>query len=289
MGKITYLDKTAWHNGTWCQVRDLQISILDLGLIHSDATYDVMAFINDKAVKLEQHIDRFFASCSYWRITIGYTKQELIDVVKETHARSGWQSSIIWLSVTRGIPLSGNPRDLLNCQPNVMCYAKPYQLFNGTNTATVYLSDQLRVPDIALNQNHKNFVWQDLTRAQWQAIDRGYDTAVLMSTDGFLTEGPGFNVAIVKDNVVLAPATNRLPGVSMQLIKDLCDENSISFKFVNIDLPTLLSCDDMFLTTTIGNLTTVTKFNDRTFTPSKIQTKLINLLGENYETNTRNI
>lgn len=280
MGNIPYLDNTAWHNGTWCRVRDLQISILDLGLIHSDATYDVMAFINNKAVKLEQHIDRFLASCSYWRLLIGYNKQELIDVVNEMHARTGWHSSIIWLSVTRGVPESGNPRDLLNCTPNVMCYAKPYQLFNGTNTATVYLSNQLRVPDIALNQNHKNFVWQDLTRAQWQAIDRGYDTAVLMSTDGFLTEGPGFNVAIVKDNVVLAPAANRLPGVSMQLIKDLCDENNISFEFANIDLPTLLSCNDMFLTTTIGNLTTVTKFNDRTFAPSKIQTKLINLLGK---------
>jgi branched-chain amino acid aminotransferase len=278
MGNVSYLDNIAWHNGNWCQVRDLQVSILDLGLIHSDATYDVMAFINNRGIKLEQHINRFLTSCSYWRIPISYTAQELIDIVIETHARTNWDNSIIWLSITRGVPLSGNPRDLTNCTPNVMCYAKPYQLFNGTNTATVYLSDQLRVPDVALNQNHKNFVWQDLTRAQWQAIDLGYDTAILLSTDGYLTEGPGFNVAIVKNNTVIAPASNRLPGVSMQLIKDLCDENAISFKFANIDLPMLTSCDDMFLTTTVGNLATVTRFNERTLTLGAIQEKLILLL-----------
>lgn len=278
MNSIPYLDNIAWHNGRWCQVRDLTISILDLGLIHSDSTYDVMAFIDNTGLKTESHIDRFIKSCNYWRIALPYTKQELIDLVTEMHSKTGWDHSIIWLSITRGIPTSGNPRDLINCTPNLMCYAKPYQLFNGTNQATVCLAKQLRAPDYAINQQHKNFVWTDLTRAQWEALDRGYDTAILLNDAGLLTEGPGFNVAIVKNNTVLAPESNCLPGVSMKLIEEVCNNNDIKFNYTGITQEMLESCDDIFLTTTIGNLVTVTKFEGRKINQSKIQKQLVSQL-----------
>jgi len=269
-----YNNYPAWHNGMYCQVQDLSVSIMDLGLIHSDATYDVMAFIDHRGLKIEQHIDRFLTSCDYWRIPLEYSRQDLIDVVCNIHQQTGWPSSIVWLSVTRGIPRSGNPRDLLNCQPNVMCYAKPYQQFNGTGRATVCLATQQRVPNSGVNQLHKNFVWSDLTRAQWEAIDRGFDTAVLLSTEGYLTEGPGFNVAIVKDNVVHAPRTNRLPGISMLLIEETCQALDIDFCWSDIDTNMLDTCDDMFLTTTVGNIVAVTNYNGRDFAPSDIQIKI---------------
>ena len=270
----SYHDYPAWHNGKFCRVDDLKISILDLGLIHSDATYDVIAFIDNAGLKINEHIDRFIGSCDYWRIRLNYSRQELIDVVSKVHALTGWTNSIIWLSVTRGIPVSGNPRDLINCEPNVMCYAKPYQQFNGTGRATVCLSQQRRVPDLGVNQLHKNFVWSDLTRAQWEAIDRGYDTAVLLSTEGYLTEGPGFNVAVIKNDTVYAPLSNRLPGISMRLVEQTCKENDIRFEWTNIDQALLDTCNDMILTTTIGNLVTVENYNGRELIPSAIQNKL---------------
>jgi branched-chain amino acid aminotransferase len=269
-----YNEYPAWYNGNYCKVQDLNINILDLGLIHCDATYDVMAFIDHAGLKIEQHIDRFMNSCTYWRIKLDYSKQELINIVNTVHKLSNWPSSIIWISATRGIPESGNPRDLVNCNPNIMCYAKPYQQFNGTGRATVCLAEQTRVPDSGVDQQYKNFVWSDLTRAQWEAIDRGYDTAVLLSTNGFLTEGPGFNVAIVKNNVVHAPRTNRLPGISMLLVEEICKKNNIEFCWSDIDVAMLNACDDMFLTTTVGNLVTVENYNGRELTPSQIQNKL---------------
>lgn len=269
-----YNNYPAWQNGVFCTVRNLTVSILDLGLIHSDATYDVMAFVDHQGLKIEEHVDRFVKSCEYWRINLTWSKQELIDVAHQLHQSTGWASSIIWISVTRGVPKSGNPRDLTNCSPNLMMYAKPYQQFNGTGRATVCLAEQQRVPDSAVNQLHKNFVWSDLTRAQWEAIDRGYDTAVLLSAEGYLTEGPGFNVAIVKDDTVYAPRTNRLPGISMLLVEQICKKNDINFVWADIDQTALDTCDDMFLTTTVGNLVTVENYNGREFVPSRIQNKL---------------
>jgi branched-chain amino acid aminotransferase len=278
-----YNNYPAWQNGIFCTVQDLTISILDLGLIHSDATYDVMAFVNHQGLKIQEHVDRFVRSCEYWRINMNCTKQELMDVAHQLHQSTGWSSSIIWVSVTRGVPESGNPRDLTNCRPNLMMYAKPYQQFNGTGRTTVCLSTQRRIPDWGVNQLHKNFVWSDLTRAQWEAIDQGYDTAVLMSTDGYLTEGPGFNVAIVENGVVYAPSSNRLPGISMLLIEETCTKNKIKFVWDTIDQLRVENCDDMFLTTTVGNIVTVTNLNGRLLTQSDVQKTLIKIINKEKE------
>lgn len=268
------LDSVAWNNGQWCSLSDLKVSILDLGLVHCDATYDVMAFVNNHGFRINEHICRFIDSCKYWRIPLNMSESQLVYLVNEVHLRTSRASSIVWLSITRGIPSTGNTRDFKNCVPNLMCYAKPYQMFNGNNMARVCLADQLRVPDCAINQRHKNFVWADLTRAQWEAIDRGYDTAVLLGVDGFLTEGPGFNVAIIKDQKVKSPQSNCLNGISMKHVQQLCRKHHIDFEFCDIDKHQLETCDDMFLTTTIGNLVTVTDFNGRLLNKSHIQETL---------------
>ena len=277
---IPYRNCPAWINGTECTVKDLTVSILDLGLIHSDATYDVIAFRKGIALEFDWHLDRFITSCEAWRLPLPYSKEQLKDIVTSVHKRTTWANSIIWISITRGIPSSGNPRDLRNCIPQVVVYAKPYQQFNGTNLATVCSATTVtRVPDCSINQNNKNFVWNDLTTAQWEAIDQGFDTAVLFGTTGFLTEGPGFNVAIVKDHCVYAPKANRLPGVSMRIVEKLCNELDIPFAWVDITAEQVDACDDMFLTTTIGNLVTVTQYNERKLTVSDVQRKLIEALN----------
>jgi branched-chain amino acid aminotransferase len=135
------------------------------------------------------------------------------------------------------------------------------------------------VPDSTVNQQHKNFVRADTTRAQWEAIDQGYTTALLLSTDDFLSEGPGFNAAIVKDNTVLAPRTNCLPGISMLLVEEACKKNNIKFVWADIDEETLTHCDDMFLTTTVGNVVTVTNYNGRDLTMSTIQKTIIDTIN----------
>jgi branched-chain amino acid aminotransferase len=276
---IPYANMPAWHNGHECFTQDLTVSIMDLGLIHGDATYDVIAFKNNQPLKLDWHLERFINSCRAWRLPLNYTQDELTRIISSVHQRTGWDDSVIWMSITRGIPASGNPRDLLNCSPELMIYAKPYQKFNGTNQARVCSARSIqRIPDVSINQCNKNFAWQDLTQAQWEAIDLGYDTALLFGTTGFLSEGPGFNVAIVADGGIISPATNRLPGVSMRLIENLADQLNIPFKWADITEEQTNACNDMFLTTTIGNLVTVTEYNGRPLTMSAIQQQLISAL-----------
>lgn len=264
----------AWRNGTYCSLADLSLSILDLGVIHSDATYDVLAVRNGRALQLDAHIDRLVESCQGWRLPMSYSREELKTVVAELYHSSELESAFVWFAVTRGIPYSGNPKDLAQCSTQVMAYVKPYYGFNAANSARLCLSTIPRTPDTSINQRYKNWAWQDLTQAQWQAQDRGYDSAVLLDHNGHLTEGPGFNVAVVIDDVIHIPQHNVLGGITMHTVSELCRVNNIPYKYCNIDQRRLEAATDMFITSTAGDIITVTEFESQTFTPSYQQLAL---------------
>ena len=270
----------AWRNGSYCSLADLSLSIMDLGVIHSDATYDVLAVRHGRALQLDAHIDRLVASCQGWRLPLPYTKQELQTVVAELYHRSELNSAFVWIAVTRGIPDSGNPRDLSQCATQVMAYVKPYYGFNPANSARLCMSTVPRTPDASINQRYKNWAWQDLTQSQWQAQDRGYDSAVLLDHDGHLTEGPGFNVAVVINDIVHIPQHNVLGGITMHTVTQLCAANSISYKYSNIDQHRLEAATDMFITSTAGDIVTVTEFESHIFSPSDQQVKLKQLIKQ---------
>ena len=78
----------AWRNGTYCSIADLSLSILDLGVIHSDATYDVMAIQHGRALQLPQHLNRLENSCRGWRLPLCYSRDELTTVVSELYYSS---------------------------------------------------------------------------------------------------------------------------------------------------------------------------------------------------------
>lgn len=262
------LDYPAWKNGKYCKVKDLTVSVLDLGLIHCDATYDVLAVKNGEIENFNAHLSRFIRSSQGWRIPVEYSDNDIEIVIQTLVAMAPTDNLLVWIGVTRGIPTSGNPRDLVNCKPNLFIYTKPYYGFNSENAATVCLAKQRR--NTSIDQTMKNFAWNDLNLAQWEAIDRGYDTAVLLDHGGLITEGPGFNVGFIRGGKVYAPATNCLKGTVMELVKSLCDRNGIWFEYGNI-LPWFAETSDaMFLTSTAGNIIKVKCFEGKYFNDNEV-------------------
>ena len=257
------LEFPAWKNGKYCKVKDLSVSVLDLGLIHCDATYDVLAVRNGEIENLNAHLSRFISSSMGWRIPVEYSDNDIEIVIQTLVAMAKTDDLLVWIGLTRGIPTSGNPRDLANCKPNIFIYTKPYFGFNKDNAATVCLAKQKR--NTAIDQTMKNFAWNDLNLAQWEAIDRGYDTAVLLDDKGFLTEGPGFNVGMIIGNRVYAPRQNCLKGTVMNLVKSACDRNGKWFEYCDISLNFIDQADALFLTSTAGNVITVKCFENKYF------------------------
>ena len=264
------LDLTAYKNGEYKPLGEIGPSILDFGFIHCDATYDVMPVYNGKAFCYERHLQRFRNSAERYGLTI--PDVDPLEIIKELAKRNPIDNAFVWFIIWRGFPPSGNPRDLENCPVNFAMYIKPSYPIASTPMVKLYLDKNTnRVNDDYYGQEYKNMAWIDLTLSQ-RKTPAGFDTTVLVDVDGFVTEGPGFNVGIVKDGVIKTSDKNVLKGITMSVVEDIAKENNITFKRMPITQQMFLSADEVFITSSSGGVT-----------PTTITGSVTDLLIQKYE------
>jgi branched-chain amino acid aminotransferase len=267
-------DFPAWHNGKFCQVGDLSIGAQDFGLLRSYGVYDVISVKNNRAMLAEQHIDRFLQGCKYYYLKVEYTNEQLIDIIKQINSQVA-EDIHVWVMITRGEPLSNDMRDILKTTPQLMMISSPYTSVSPNRAMRLCIARKVcRIPDSSINQSYKNFARQDFTIAQIESTMRGFDNPVLLDHNGMLTEGPQFSVAVIKDNCVLSPAQNRLPGITMKLVQTLCEENGIKFQYCDINEELLNSAEDAFVTTTAGGVMPIASIDRKQFAETELQQQI---------------
>jgi branched-chain amino acid aminotransferase len=264
------LDLIAYKNGEFKPLGDIGPSILDFGFIHCDATYDVMPVYNGKAFCYERHLQRFKNSAKRYGLTI--PDVDTLEIIKELAQRNPIDNAFVWFIIWRGYPPSGNPRDIENCPVNFAMYIKPSYPIANTPLVKLYLDKNTnRVNDDYYGQEYKNMAWIDLTLSQ-RKTPTGFDTTVLVDVDGLVTEGPGFNVGIVKDGVIKTADKNVLKGITMSVVEDIANENDITFKRMPITQPMFNTADEIFITSSSGGVT-----------PTTITGSITELLVEKYK------
>jgi branched-chain amino acid aminotransferase len=122
-----------------------------------------------------------------------------------------------------------------------------------------------RIPSDSVDPTAKNYHWGDLTRGLFEALDAGYDTALLLDHDGNVTEGPGFNVFSVKGNSVLTPDAGVLEGITRRSVLEVARELGLATEVRPIKLAEFLESDEVFTATTAGGIAPVARVNDRVF------------------------
>ena len=251
------LNLIAYKNGEYKPLREIGPTILDFGFIHCDSTYDVMPVYNGKAFCYDRHLNRFKNSAKRYGLKV--PDVDPLTIIKELAKRNPIENAFVWFLIWRGFPPSGNPRDLENCPINFAMYIKPSYPIAKTPIVKLYLDEKInRVNDDYYGQEFKNMAWIELTMSQMKK-PADFDTTVLVDTDGFVTEGPGFNVGIVKDKIILTSNRNVLKGVTMSVVEDIAKESNMQFKRLPISKELFLSADEVFITSSSGGVTATTK------------------------------
>lgn len=251
------LDLIAYKNGEYMPLGQIGPTILDFGFIHCDATYDVMPVYNGKAFCYERHLQRFKNSTERYGLAI--PDVDPLEIIKELAKRNPIENAFVWFLIWRGYPPSGNPRDLENCPVNFAMYIKPSYPIASTPQVKLFLDrDTKRVNDDYYGQTYKNMAWIELTMSQ-RNKPSNYDTTVLVDTNGFITEGPGFNVGIVKDKIIMTSDKNVLKGITMSVVEDIANENGSTFKRMPISADFFESADEVFITSSSGGITATDK------------------------------
>lgn len=255
----------AYVEGQYVPLHEARIPLLDQGFLHSDLTYDVPAIWNGRFFRLDDHLDRFEASCAKLRLKSPLPRREMRDRLIEMAAKSGIRDAYVMLIVTRGLRYVRQyaPEDCPNfCYLMVMPYLWVMdEETQKTGGSAVIARTVRRVPPGAIDPTVKNLQWGDLTRGLLEARDRGAMYPILTDGDANITEGSGFNVILIKDGTLYTPRKGVLEGVTRKSVLALAEK--LGYPHVMDDVPVDLAytCDEILFVTTAGGVMPITRLD----------------------------
>ncbi|MCZ6843619.1 MAG: aminotransferase class IV [SAR324 cluster bacterium] len=261
-----YADGAAFMEGRYMPISEARIPITDWGFTRSDVTYDVVHVWQGRFFRLEDHLDRFERSAAGLRLNLPHSRQSMREILGECVRLTGLRDAYVEMGCTRGVPPPGtrDPRELRN---RYFAFALPFiwiateeQRKRGLH---LVISQVQRIPPESVDPTIKNFHWGDLMRGLYEAYDRGGETAVLVDGSGNVTEGPGFNIFVVKDGQVCTPARGVLEGITRMTVLELCAECDLPLQLGDVSAQAVRSADEVFLSSTAGGVLPVTKVDGK--------------------------
>ena len=252
--------------GHYAPLSEAKISLFDWGFTRSDATYDVASVWKGAFFRLDVHLDRFFASLQKMRLAIPYSRAELRAILHGCVRAGGLQDAYVAMVCTRGVPPRG-ARDPRQAQNRFYAYAVPYVWIASREKQLagidLHISERQRIAPASVDPKVKNYHWIDLVQSMFDAYDQGRDTSCVVDAEGNVTEGPGFNVFVVKDGVVHTAAAGVLEGVSRQTAIELCARLGIPLRLTTVPASAVRDADEVFLTSTGGGILPIAKIDGR--------------------------
>jgi branched-chain amino acid aminotransferase len=253
-------------NGKFVPPEDATISIFDLGFLRGDTVYDTTSAWHGWIFKLEAHVARLYDSLRAVKMAIPLSPEELQHAIIDTTRRCGLRDAYIKCLVTRGLPPPGE-RDLRKCIPTVIIFVVPYvwilppeKIAHG---ARVNIASVRSIPPQCLDPRIKSVNRLHFTLATLETYAAGMDETILLDLDGHVTEGPGFNVFMVKHNTLYTSPEGILRGITRDTVLELADENDMATHVTPMTVYDLFAADEVFLSSTAGGLMPVVEVEGR--------------------------
>ncbi len=271
-------------NGEFVPESEAKISIFDHGFLYGDGVFEGIRAYNGKVFRLWEHIDRLYDSAKAIDLEIPMSKEEFGKIILETLRRNRLRDAYIRPIVTRGVGDLG--LDPKKCgRPTVIVITKPWgKLYGdlyerGLKAVTVTVR---RNPPDALPPNIKSLNYLNNILAKIEANVKGGDEAIFLDANGYVSEGSGDNIFIVKNGVVMTPPTvNNLKGITREAVVELIKELNIPFKEVNLGLYDLYTADEVFVTGTAAEIAPIVVIDGRKIGDGK-PGKITRLLMEEF-------
>ncbi|KAI7783283.1 hypothetical protein LA080_012038 [Diaporthe eres] len=264
----------AWIEGQLTPLSEARIPLLDQGFLHSDLTYDVPSVWDGRFFRLDDHITRLEASCSKLRLRLPLRREEVKKTLVDMVVKSGIRDAFVELIVTRGVR-GVRGQKLEDLSNNLYMFIMPFiwvmepeMQYNGGSA--IIARTVRRVPPGAIDPTVKNLQWGDLTRAMFEAVDRGATHPFLTDGDGNLTEGSGFNICIVKDGTIYTPDRGVLEGVTRKSVFDAAKVHDIPVRMEVVPVETAYQCDEIFMCTTAGGIMPITSLDGQPVKGGKV-------------------
>lgn len=268
----------AYLNGEFLPLAEAQVSVLDRGFLFGDGIYEVLPAYGGRLFRLPHHLQRLDQSLAAVQIENPLDHRQWQQILEELVGRNGGGEQSLYLQVTRGAA----PRDL----------SIPAAI---TPTLFVMSSPVARVEVATLRRGLRAITVEDI---RWQRCDiktisllpnvllrheadkAGVDEAIIVR-DGEVTEGSASNLFIVQNGIVATPAKGGqlLPGITRDLVVELCERHRIQYEERPIDQQALFAADEIWLTSSSREIMPLIELNHHPLAnglPGPIWEKMIN-------------
>ena len=270
-------------------IEEAKISLLDWGFLHSDATYDVAGVLKGKFFRLDDHIERFFASMEKLHLSIPHDRNELRNILMDCVRVCGLRDAYVEMICTRGMPEPGS-RDPRTCNNQFFAFAIPFvwiATFEKQKEGLhLVVSRRQRIPPESIDPTVKNYHWLDMVMGLFEAYERGGETAVVVDAHGNLVEGPGFNIFAVNGASLATPGQGVLEGMTRKTTIEIAPECGYEVEQRYLPADEAKAADEVFITTTAGGIIPITKIDGQAIgsgAPGPVTLKLQKRYWETHE------
>lgn len=217
--------------------------------------------------RLKEHVDRFFDSAKIGELELPFSKKEIAEACKETLRINGLKEGYI-----RPIAFIGEGA------MGVYPADNPVRVAIVTWTWGAYLGEGalergIRAKTSSFTRHHVNVMmtkakisgnYVNSVMAKREAIKLGYDEALMLDTEGYVSEGSGENVFIVKNGVIkTTPLTSILPGITRDSVIQIARSRKIPVVEERFTRDELYTAHEVFFTGTAAEITPIREVDDR--------------------------
>ncbi|KPK26654.1 MAG: branched-chain amino acid aminotransferase [Betaproteobacteria bacterium SG8_40] len=265
------LDGVIWYDGKMVPWRDATTHVLTHSLHYGLAVFEGLRAYKTSdgpaIFRLKEHIDRLFSSAHIYMMKIPYERDVILqacrDVVRENQLESCYVRPIAFYgSEKMGVSPKG-------ATVHVAIAAWPWGAYLGDDG----LEQGIRVKTSSYARHHVNVTmcrakysgtYANSILANREALDHGYDEALLLDVDGFVAEGAGENLFIVKNGKLFEPElTSALMGITRNTVITLAREAGLEIEAKRITRDDVYIADEAFFTGTAAEVTPIRELDNR--------------------------
>jgi len=264
-------DGYIWYDGKLVPWRSATTHVLTHSLHYGLAVFEgVRAYktVNGTAIfRVAEHTERLFNSAHIYMMKIPYTPEQLIEAQKEVVRANKLESCYLRPIAFYGSEKMGvSPK---GAKVHVAIAAWPWGAYLGADG----LEKGIRVKTSSFARHHVNVsmcrakysgTYANSILANQEAIDHGYDEGLLLDVDGFVAEGAGENIFMVKNGRIYEPElTSSLIGITRDSVIQLAAERGYSVTARRITRDDLYIADELFFTGTAAEVTPIREVDGR--------------------------
>jgi len=265
-------DGVIWYDGEMRPWRDATTHVLTHTLHYGMGVFEgVRAYHAEQGTaifRLREHTDRLFRSAHILQMPMPFDKDTLnqaqLDVVRENGLDSAYLRPMCFYGA-EGMGLRAD-----NLKVHVIVAAWEWGAYLGKEN----LEKGIRIRTSSYTRHHVNITmckakangnYMNSMLALNEAMTDGYDEAMLLDTEGYVAEGSGENIFIIRNGVLYTPdLTSALEGITRETIMTLAQEQGLEIREKRITRDEVYIADEAFFTGTAAEVTPIREVDNRT-------------------------